>query len=102
MELAQLELKQKATNIGVGVGLLIAAALFGFFAIWFGLAAGAAGIATALPTWAALLIVFGALLLLAGILAGVGGSLLQKGAPPVPEQAIEEAKLTQSALKGDG
>jgi hypothetical protein len=27
---------------------------------------------------------------------------VQAGAPPVPEQAIEEAKLTTEALKSDG
>jgi len=27
---------------------------------------------------------------------------IQKGTPPVPEQAIEEAKLTTEALKGNG
>lgn len=102
MELAQLELKKKVTKIGIGAGLLIGAALFGLFAIGFGLAAAAAGIATALSTWLALLIVFGGLLLLAGILAGIGMSRLKAGTPPVPEQAIEEAKLTQEAIKTNG
>ena len=27
---------------------------------------------------------------------------IQKGSPPVPEQAIQEAKLTTEALKGNG
>jgi hypothetical protein len=27
---------------------------------------------------------------------------IKAGTPPVPEQAIEEAKLTTDALKGDG
>jgi hypothetical protein len=27
---------------------------------------------------------------------------IKKGTPPVPEQAIEEAKLTSEALKSDG
>jgi Putative Actinobacterial Holin-X, holin superfamily III len=102
MELAQLELKKKVTKIGIGAGLMIGAALFGLFAIGFGLAAAAAGIATALSTWLALLIVFGGLLILAGILAGIGMSRLKAGTPPVPEQAIEEAKLTQEAIKSNG
>lgn len=102
MELAQLELKKKVTKIGIGAGLMIGAALLGLFAIGFGLAAAAAGIATALSTWLALLIVFGGLLLLVGILAGIGISRLKAGTPPVPEQAIEEAKLTQEAIKSNG
>jgi hypothetical protein len=29
-------------------------------------------------------------------------SLIRRGAPPVPEQAIEEAKLTTEAIKSNG
>ena len=102
IELASLELKRKAANIGLGAGLLIGAALFGLFAIGFGLAAATAAIATALSTWLALLIVFGGLILLAGILTGAGVGRLKAGTPPVPEQAIEEAKLTQDAIRSHG
>jgi Putative Actinobacterial Holin-X, holin superfamily III len=102
IELASLELKRKAANIGLGAGLLIGAAVFGLFAIGFGLAAAAAAIATALSTWLALLIVFGGLILLVGILAGAGVGRLKAGTPPVPEQAIEEAKLTQDAIRSHG
>jgi hypothetical protein len=102
IELASLELKRKAANIGLGAGLLIGAALFGLFAIGFGLAAAAAAIATALSTWLALLIVFGGLILLAGIFAGAGIGRFKAGTPPVPEQAIEEARLTQDAIRSHG
>src|SRR5512142_889269 len=102
MELAALELKRKATKLGVGVGLLLTAALLMLYALGFGLAAAAAGIATALPWWAALLIVTGGIVLVAAILGLIGANSVQKGTPPVPEQAIEEAKLTTEALKGNG
>lgn len=102
MELASLELKQKVTRLGVGAGLFVGAAIFGLFAVGFGLAAAAAAIATALSTWIALLIVFGGLLLLAGLLALIGSGLIKKGTPPVPEQAIEEAKLATEAIKSNG
>jgi hypothetical protein len=39
---------------------------------------------------------------LAAILALIGVNSVQKGTPPVPEQAIAEAKLTTEALKGNG
>lgn len=99
IQLALAELKKKAAALGVGIGLTAAAAVFAFLALWFGLAAAAAGIATKLPVWAALLIVFGGLVLLTGILAGIGVKLLRKGANPVPEQAVEEARLTTEALR---
>jgi membrane protein implicated in regulation of membrane protease activity len=72
------------------------------FALGFGLATIAAGIATALPWWAALLIVTVGIVLVAGILGWLGMRAIKKGSPPVPEQALAEAKLTTEALKGNG
>ncbi len=102
LELAQLELKRKVGNLGLGIGLALGAAVFALYALGFGFATVAAALATFLPTWLALLIVFGALLLIAIVLALIGLNRIKRGTPPVPEQAIEEAKRTQAALKGDG
>src|SRR5215218_3251717 len=100
--LVQLELKRKATNLGIGIGLTVAAAVFGLYAVGFLFATIAAGLATAMSTWLALLIVTVGLVVLAAILGLIGVSRIQKGTPPVPEQAIREAKLTTDALKADG
>lgn len=103
LELASAELKKKAQQLGVGIGLMVGAAILAFLALWFGLAAAAAGLATTLPVWASLLIVCGAVVLIAAILGYVGYVMLQRGAQPVPEQAVEEARLTTEALRnGDG
>jgi len=102
MELAGLELKGKVASLGLGAGLLVGAAFFGLFAVGFGLATIAAALALVLDTWLALLIVFGSLLLLVAILALVGLSRVRKGSPPVPELAIQEAKLTSTALRSNG
>jgi hypothetical protein len=99
-KLAALEVRQKAAAVGAGAGLLVAGGVFGLFALGFLLAAAAAGLATGLPTWLALLIVGGALVLLTVLLVAVGLSQVRKGVPPVPEQAIREARLTSAALKG--
>jgi len=99
IQLATAELKRKAAALGAGAGLMVGAAVFAFLAILFGLAAASAGLATTLPVWASLLIVCGGLVLLAAALAGVGYILLQKGAKPLPEQAVEEAQLTTEALR---
>ena len=99
LELALLEVKRKVAALGIGIGMSVAAGIFGLFALGFGLAAGAAALALVLPTWAALLIVFGILALLAVVLLLVGLSAIKKGAPPVPEQAIREAKLTTEAIR---
>ena len=38
----------------------------------------------------------------AGLLGLLALRAIKKGTPPVPEQAIREAKLTSNALKADG
>ena len=102
IELATIELKRKGQALGVGVGLLVGAAVVVLYMVGFALATLAAGLATAVATWLALLIVTVLLLLVALVLALVGRNMVNKGTPPVPEQAILEAKLTTEALKSDG
>lgn len=99
LQLAITEIKRKAIALGLGIGLALGGAIFGLLAVMFGLGAAAAAIAIVLPVWLALLIMFGGLLLLSGMLGVIGLGLLRKGAPPVPEQAIEEAQLTREALQ---
>ena len=99
LQLATAELKKKAQALGVGIGLMAGAAILAFLALWFGLAAAAAGLATTLPVWASLLIVSGALVVLTAILVWIGYILLQKGAQPIPEQALEEAQLAAESLR---
>jgi hypothetical protein len=101
LQLALLEVKKKAIAFGAGLGLLVGAALFGFFLLAFLLAAAAAALTLVLPVWAALLVTAGFTLLVAGALGAIGAALLAKGSPPVPEQAIEEAKLTTEAIRGE-
>jgi hypothetical protein len=102
VELATLELKRKVGTLGLGAGLLVAAAIFGLFAIGFLLATIAAGLATFLPTWLALLIVAVGLILLAAGLGALGAARVKRATPPVPELALLEAKLTKEALKNGG
>ncbi len=99
IELALAEIKRKVATIGIGIGLFVGAALFAFFAIAFTLATITAGLATAVPTWLALLIMTIALFLLVALLVLLGRRAIEKGTPPLPEQAIEEAKLTVEAVK---
>jgi uncharacterized membrane protein YdbT with pleckstrin-like domain len=99
LQLAAAELKKKVMEIGIGLGLLVGAAVFGFFAIGFVLATIAAAIATATAVWLALLIVTGVLIVLVALLAAIGVMLIRKGSPPLPEQALEEARLTAEAVR---
>lgn len=102
LELAKLELTTKAGALGAGIGLGIGAAVVAFYMVGFLFATIAAALATFLATWLALLIVTLFLLLLAGVLGLLAKNRIDRGTPPMPEQAILEAKLTSEALKGDG
>jgi hypothetical protein len=99
LQLAAAELKQKVVALGLGIALLVGAALFGLFALGFALATAAAPLATAVCTWLALRLITGALFLVVGLLAVFGIRSVRKGIPPIPTQAIAEAKLTTEALK---
>jgi putative superfamily III holin-X len=102
LELAALEVKRKVVALGLGIGFAIGAAFMLLFMVAFGYAAIAAALTLVLPTWAALLVVTGILLLQAGLLGALAVNRIKKGSPPIPEQAIREARLTTEALKSNG
>ncbi len=100
LELAGLEMKRKAGALGAGLGLAVGAALVALYAIGFLLATVAAALATFLSVWLALLIVGLVLLAVTAGLAAFARSRIRAGSPPVPEQAIAEARRTTEAIKG--
>ena len=102
VELAALEIKRKIASLGRGIAFGLVAALLLLYALGFGLASAAAGIATVTSVWAALLIVTGVLVVLMALFGALAAISFKRGAPPVPEQAIREAKLTGEALRHDG
>jgi len=102
LELAILELKKKVSQLGIGLGLGAGAVLFVVFGLAFVFATIAAGLDTAVATWLALLITTGLLFALTALLAFLARMMIERATPPVPEQAIEEARLTTEALKRDG
>ena len=102
LELAALELKRKVVSLGLGIGLALGAAVFLVFMLGFAFATIAAALATAMPTWLALLITTFLLFVFAAVLGVLGLAKIRIGSPPVPEQAIREAKLTSEALKSNG
>ena len=101
LELASLELKKKVAALGVGIGLGVGAAIFGVLFLGFLFATIAAALATFLATWLALLIVTVFLLLVAAVLGLLALRSIKKGTPPVPEHAIEEAKVTAETVRSD-
>ena len=81
---------------------IVGAAIFGLYGLGFLFATIAAALATVVDTWLAILIVTLFLFGVAAILGLIGVNRIKKGSPPVPEQAIREAKLTTNALKSNG
>lgn len=102
LQLASLELKRKISALGVGIGLAIAGLVFGVFALGFLFATIAAALATFLATWLALLIVTLFLFVVGATLGLFALRSVKRGTPPVPQEAIREAKLTTTALRGNG
>lgn len=101
-ELAMLELRGKIASLGIGGALVVGAGILGLFCLGFLLATAAAALAIFLDAWLALLLVGVVLLVMTGVAAAVGISILKRGVPPIPERAMNEAKLTAEALKGNG
>ena len=102
LELAAMEVRRKVVSLGLGIAFALAAVVLLFFVLGFAFAAVAAALATAMSTWLALLVTTGILFALAAVLGFLGLLKIKSGTPPVPEQAIREAKLTTEALKSNG
>ena len=97
--LAQAEVTQKAKRLGIGAGLFGGAGLFAFFGLAVLIAAAVLALALVLPGWLAALIVAVVLFAVAGVLALVGKKDVEKGAPPVPTEAIASTKEDIATVK---
>ncbi len=103
IELAKVEVTSKVASLAKGGAIAAAAGVFLVFAItifFHGLAwffNDLFDISNAY--WIGFAIVFGILVLLAAIAGLIAMRLFKKGSPPVPEQAIEEAKRTRAELE---
>ena len=101
IELAKAEISAKAKSLGVGAGLIAVAGVFLLFFLIFFLHMLALGFADwfDLKVWVGYAIVCILLLVFAGILALIARKMFQKGSPPVPAMAIDEAKKTRAAIE---
>lgn len=105
IELAKTEISEKVGKILRGSAVGLAAGVFAFLALILAMH-GVAWLITDLffedDVWAGYFIEAGLFLLIAAGAGLAAYRALQAGAPPVPEQAIEEAKRTRSVLEGEG
>jgi uncharacterized membrane protein YqjE len=101
IQLAKTEVAEKAGKLARGAVVGIAAGVFAFFALILVME----GIAWLLneevfngKTWPGFFIEAAAFLLIAALAALIAFKAVKAGSPPVPAQAIEEAKLTKEML----
>jgi Flp pilus assembly protein TadB len=102
LELLRRELTTKLKHAGIGVGLIVGACAFLFFALGVLVAAAVLGLAVVLPAWAAALIVAGVLLVITAILVFAGVAQLKRGTPAAPTQTILNVRKDVNAIKGVG
>jgi len=102
IELAKAEISDKVGKILRGSAVGVAAGVFAFLALILILH----GIAWLLGEelfsgniWAGYFVTAGTFLLIAALAGFIAFRALKAGSPPVPEQAIEEAKLTKEMLE---
>ena len=102
IELAKTEIELKVKRIAQGAAVGAAAGFFVFLALIFLFQALAYGIDDVLNNaylWAGFLITTAILLLFAGLAGFIAMRAFKAGAPPTPDQAILEAKITRETLQ---
>ncbi len=99
-ELARVEIQRKTGKIAAGLGMFVAAAVLGLFALALTVALITAVLAIWLPVWAAILIVLGLFVSGAAVLAYMGMRVLKRTGAPAPTEAIAQAKRIGEALRG--
>jgi uncharacterized membrane protein YqjE len=100
IELAKTEIELKAKKLARGAAVGAAAGFFVFLGLIFAFHSLAWGLNDVFESlWLGYLITTGLLFLLAGLAGFVAYRSFQAGAPPTPDRAIEEAKLTREAIE---
>lgn len=104
IELAKAEVSEKVGKILRGGAVGLAAGAFAFLALILAMH-GVAWLLNDLlfdgEAWPGYFVEAALFLLIAAVAGLVAYRSLQAGAPPLPEQAIEEAKLTKATLEGE-
>lgn len=98
VELAKVELSEKAKEAGQGAGMLGAGGIFGLLALGTASAAIILGLSDFLPAWLAALAVSALYGIVAGILFSRGKAKVAHVSPAAPEQAMEMARQTAGEI----
>ena len=99
ISLAKAEVSAKAKQAGIGIGLVAGAAVLALYALGTLITTAILGLANAVSPWLAALIVSLVLLAITAVLGLIGVKRLQKGMPPVPDQAMENLQEDVDTVK---
>jgi VIT1/CCC1 family predicted Fe2+/Mn2+ transporter len=99
MRLAQAEMKQKGKRFGLGGGLFGGAGLVAFLGLQALVATAVIALDLVWPLWLSALVVMVVLFAVAAILAVVGKKQIKQGAPPAPQQAVDNVKADIAQIK---
>jgi H+/Cl- antiporter ClcA len=104
IDLAKAEISEKFSSLGKGAGIAAAAGTFLFFSVFAFMVFLGYIINDALGDlgeniWPGFLIVFILFVLVAALAGLIAYRFFKKGAPPTPDMAIEEAKLTRAQFE---
>ena len=104
IELAKAEVAIKARSLGVGAGVGAVAGFFVFLALIYAFAALAWFLNDEVfdSLWLGFVVVTAFLLVLGAVAGFIAYRMISAGAPPTPDLAIQEAKLTREALEHPG
>ena len=99
--LAKAEVTAKATSLGRGAAIGAAAGVFAIFGVvmLFHTLAWLLTDAFDMPPWAGFAMVTLGLFLLALLAGLIAARLIRRGAPPTPDMAIEQARITRETLE---
>ena len=99
LKVAQLEMTRKGKQAGLGAGMLGGSGVVALYGVGCLIACVIIAISGVLAAWLAALIVGAALLAVAGITALAGKSHLSKATPPLPEEAMDDAKADVAEIR---
>ena len=99
LELARLELTEKAKHTGKGAGAFGAAGLVALYGLGVLIATAILALALVMDAWLAALLVGVVLLIVAGLMALFGKKQVSEGVPMKPERATENLRRDMEAVK---
>ena len=99
LALAQVEAKQRAKRIGIGVGMFGAGGMLAFFGACCAVAALVIGLSNVMRPWLAALVAGAALFVVAGLTVLPGWKGVMERRPDVPKDSIASVKADVAAVK---